>query len=128
MPIQRFEVSTKIPGIHSKAGHHRHMLKALTLETLDHKYPKCSWIQIYTDGSAEMAVKNGGRGMIAIHLYGAAFSKARLVGVQNTNFKAELDALLLAAEHLETDAQQQHSAVILSDSLSAFQTAVKSHR
>ena len=33
-----------------------------------------------------------------------------------------MDALLLAAEHLETDAQQQHSAVILSDSLSALQS------
>ena len=60
--------------------------------------------------------------MIAIHPSGAAFSKARPVGVQSTNFKAEMDALLLAAEHLETDAQQQHSAVILSDSLSALQT------
>ena len=57
LPIQRFEVSTKIPGIHSKADHPPHMLKALTLETLDHKYPKCSWIHIYSDGSVEKAVK-----------------------------------------------------------------------
>ena len=57
LPIQRFQMSTKIPGVHSKAGHPLHMLKALTLETLDHKYPKCSWIHIYTDGSAEKAIK-----------------------------------------------------------------------
>ena len=57
--------------------------------------------------------------MIAIHPSRAAFSKARPVGLQSN---AEVDALLLAAEHLETDAQQQHSAVILSDSLSALQT------
>ena len=60
--------------------------------------------------------------MIAIHPSGAAFSKAGPVGLQSMNFKAEMDALLLAAEHLETDVQQQHSAVILSDSLSALQT------
>ncbi|KAK3791357.1 hypothetical protein RRG08_012539 [Elysia crispata] len=122
LPIQRFEVSTKIPGIHSKVDHPPHMLKALTLETLILKYPKCSWIHIYTDGSAEKAVKKGGSGMIAIHPSGAAFSKARPVGVQSTNFKAEMDALLLAAEHLETDAQHQYRAVILSDSLSTLQT------
>ena len=58
--------------------------------------------------------------MIAIHPSGAALSKARLVGVQSTNFKAEMDALLLAAEHVETDVKQQHNAVILSDSLSAL--------
>ena len=98
------------------------MLKTRTLETLDHKYPKCSWIHIFTDGSAEKALKNGGSGIIAIHPSGAAFSKARPVGVQSTNFKAEMDALLLATEHLEIDAQQHHSAVILSDSLSALQT------
>ena len=40
--------------------------------------------------------------------------------MQSTNFK-EMDALLLAAEHLETDAQQQHSAVKFSDSLSALE-------
>ena len=57
LPIQKFEVSTKIPGIHSKADHPSHMLKALTLETLDHEYPKCSWIHIYIDGSAERAEK-----------------------------------------------------------------------
>ena len=58
---------------------------------------------------------------MAIHPSGAAFSKTRPVGVKSTNFKAEMDALLLAAEHLETDAQQQHGAVLLSDSLSALQ-------
>ena len=110
-------MSTKIPGIHFKADHPPHMLEALTLETLDHKYPKCSWIHIFTDGSEERAVKNGGSEMIAIHPSGAAFSKVRSVWVQSTNFKAEMDTLLLAAEHLETDAQQQHS-----DSLSALQT------
>ena len=57
LPIQKFEVSTKISGIHSKADHPVHMLKALTLETLDHKYPKCSCFHIFTDGSAARAVK-----------------------------------------------------------------------
>ena len=60
--------------------------------------------------------------MIAIHPSRAAFSKVRPVDVQSTNFKAEMGALLLAAEHLETDAQQRHSAVILYDSLSALHT------
>ena len=54
LPIQRIEVSRKIPGIHSKADHPPYMLKALTLETLNHKYPKCSWIHICTHGSAEL--------------------------------------------------------------------------
>ena len=60
--------------------------------------------------------------MTAIHPSGAAFSQARLVGMRSTNFKAEMNALLLAAEHLETESQQQYSAVILSDSVSAPQT------
>ena len=59
------------------------MLKALTLEILDDKYPKCSWIHFYSDGSAERAVKNGGSGMIAIQPSEADFSKTRPVGVQH---------------------------------------------
>ena len=55
--------------------------------------------------------------MIAIHPSGAAFSKARPVGVQSSHFKAEMNAMLFIAEHLETDAQQHHSVVILSDSV-----------
>ena len=38
-----------------------------------------------------------------------------------------MDVLLLGAEHLETDVQQQHSAVILSDYLSALQTLQSNH-
>ena len=41
--------------------------------------------------------------MTAIIPSGAAFSQARLVGMQSKNFKAKMGALLLAAEHLETD-------------------------
>ena len=66
--------------------------------------------------------------MTAIHPFDVAFSKARSVSVQNTNFRSEMDALFLAAEHLETDAQHQHSVVIRYDSLSARQIPWITHQ
>ena len=32
----------------------------LTLEMLEEKYPKADWTHVYTDGSEEDAVRNGG--------------------------------------------------------------------
>ena len=36
---------------------------ALTLEILEEKYPQADWTHIYTDGSVEDGVRNGGSGM-----------------------------------------------------------------
>ena len=41
-----------------------HQLKSLTLEMLLNNYSQEEWTRIYTDGSAEGAIKNGGTGII----------------------------------------------------------------
>ena len=56
-------IRLEIHGLGSKEEHTKDALKALTLETLDQHYPAESWAHIYTDGSAEEAVRNGGGGI-----------------------------------------------------------------
>ena len=56
-------IRLNISGVRNKEEHLKDALKALTLETLDQNYPSESWAHIYTDGSAENAVRNGGRGI-----------------------------------------------------------------
>ena len=38
-------------------------MKALTLEYIQEHFPRDTWTRVYTDGSANKAVRNGGAGV-----------------------------------------------------------------
>ena len=56
------EIRTEIPGLVAKGTQAPELQKALTLEMIQSRCPKSTWTHIFTDGSAENAVRNGGRG------------------------------------------------------------------
>ena len=56
------EVRTEIPGPAAKGTQAPELQKALTLEMIQSRYPKSTWTHVFTDGSAENAVRNGGSG------------------------------------------------------------------
>ena len=56
------EIRTNIPGITVKNDQSNIELKILTME-IDKRYPAKTWTHIYTDGSAENAIRNGGCGV-----------------------------------------------------------------
>ena len=111
-----------IPGIRSKEEHSKDALKALTLETLDQHYPAEKWAHIYTDGSAEDAVRNGGGGIHLRFPNGTRIFKAVPTGKLSSNFRAEACALLEAITTLNSPEQLPSNIVILTDCKSMLQS------
>ena len=51
------EVRTEIPGHAAKGTQAPELQKALTVEMIQSRYPKSTWTHVFTDGSAENAVR-----------------------------------------------------------------------
>ena len=124
---QPLDVRFDVPGIHQKASQSAEVLKALTLEMIDTTYPYPDWIQAYTDGSSEEAVRNGGGGIYIKRPDKSANSISVPAGILCSNYRAELQALATASEHLAKDHLKNTRVVFLTDSLSALQ-AISSSR
>jgi hypothetical protein len=57
------EIELNVPGLEQKGTLLTEVQKALTLEMIDQKYPQDTWTHVYTDGSSQDAVRNGGSGV-----------------------------------------------------------------
>ena len=108
------EIRTNIPGINVKNDQSNIELKTLTMEEMDKRYLATTLTHIYTDGSAENVIRNGGCGVFIKRLGLPSVSLSKPGGSLCSNYKAELLALYNATEALK--------AVFLSDSLSALQS------
>ena len=93
---------------------------ALTLDMLEEEYLKADWTHIYTDGSAEDAVRNGGSGVFVGTATGQTVSYSNATGRKCSNFKAETSALQNAVAYI-AEMKPQHT-VILTDSKAALQS------
>lgn len=114
-------VRTSIPQIDNKGDHDEQVLKTLTLASIDERYPDETWIRVYTDGSATNAVKNGGAGIYIQYPNGERTEEALPTGLYCTNYKAEVDALIKAADTIASRADQNTQVVFLTDALSVLQ-------
>ena len=56
------EFRIEIQGLAAKGTQAPELQRALTLEMMQYRYPKSIWTHVFTDGSAENAVRNGGSG------------------------------------------------------------------
>ena len=95
------EIRTNIPGITVKKYHSNIELKTLTMEEIDKHYPATTWTHIYTDGSAENAIRNGGCGVFIKRPGLPSVSLSKPGGSLCSNYKAELLALYNATEALK---------------------------
>ena len=116
------EIRTNIPGITVKKHQSNIELKTLTMEEIDKRYPATIWTHIYTDGSAENAIRNGGCGVFIKRPGLPSVSLSKPGGSLCSNYKAELLALYNATEALKQWERKPQKAVFLSDSLSALQS------
>ena len=82
---------------------------ALTLSTIDEQYPESSWIQVYTDGSATEAVRNGGAGVFIQYPNGQQQTADIPTGKQCSNYTAEVEALTQAANFIRSSEDQRHT-------------------
>ena len=117
-----FDIRLELPNVKRKEDHSEPALKALTLETIYQQYPTNSWAHVYTDGSAEEAVRNGGGGVLMLFPDGTRSSKAVPTGKVSTNFRAESCALLEATRILNTNRILAKNTVILTDCKSMLQS------
>ena len=65
-------------------------------------YPSELWIRVYTDGSAEEAVRNGGGRVLIEWLDGTKIENSMPTGRHSTNYKAEAAAIEEAVALLHT--------------------------
>ena len=86
------------------------------------RYPKSTWTHVFTDGSAENAVRNGGSGAYIRHPDGTTSSLSIPAGDLSSNYRAEVHALKATTEHLIEEVCNQQNVVLLSNSLSALQS------
>ena len=114
-------IRTDVPGLTAKGEQTPAQQKALTLEMMDIRYPQSSWIQAFTDGSAENAVRNGGSGVLIKFPGDTPDSLSIPVGDLCSNYRAELEALQAAAKYLTERDDRRRNIVFLTDSLSALQ-------
>jgi hypothetical protein len=79
-------IRVDVPGVENKSQNPVQQ-KAHTLDMIHQRYPPHSWIQAYTDGSAERAVKNAGSGVYISYPEGTPFTLATPVGKQSSKYR-----------------------------------------
>ena len=120
-------IQCSIPGIGPKDSQSGPERKSHTLEHLQTHYPKQSWTHVYTDGSAEEAVRCGGAGVYIQYPGGREDRLCLATGLYSTNYRAEAEAMKTAAAHIEASTHASHNVVFLTDALSILQ-ALQSNR
>ena len=85
-------VKDTIPGIARKDSMSLQDLETKTSDFINTNYPSELWIRVYTDGSAEEAVRNGGEGVLIERLDGTKIENSIPTGRQSTNSNSWMEA------------------------------------
>ena len=96
-------------------------LRILTLALIADRFPHNVWTHVYTDGSEEERMKNGGSGVYIKYPDGDTTSLSVPGGLQCSNYRAERLAICTAAEHLLESWKNMGNIAIFTDSLSTLQ-------
>ena len=129
----RYKVSTKVPGLNMKGETSKGNQRLTSLEMIQDRFPQEAWTHVYTDGSASDAVRNGGAGVYIQYQHGNSKSIAEPTGEHCTNYKAEVEALIIAANEISKDVgsgmlnnmEPDAQVVLLTDALSVLQALDK---
>ena len=116
------EARTKIIALAVKGTKAPELQKTLTVEMMQNRYSKSTCTHVFTDGSAENAVKNGRSGAYIRRPDGTTSSLSIPAGDLSSNYRAELHVLKAVTEHLTKEDCRQQNIFLLSDSLSALQS------
>ena len=88
---------------------------------IEERYPQEAWTQVYTDGSATNAINNGGAGVFVRSPDGITRSEAIPTGMNCTNYRAEVEALVHATRILSDAIDEQGQVVFLTDARSVLE-------
>ena len=114
------DVYITVPQLHSKDEVSSVIQKSLTLTMMEDKYPQEAWTQVFTDGSATNATKNGGAGVFVRLPDGNILSEAIPTGINCTNYRAEVEALVLAAGMIRDTTEEHDQVVFFTDARSVL--------
>jgi ribonuclease HI len=123
--LESIAIRTTVPHLTTKDEHSDVSKKALTLAMLEEMYPQETWIRIYTDGSAKDAIRSGGAGLHIQYPNGQHESAAIPTGKHCTNYRAEVEALVHAANTISRTADPIAQIVFLSDARSVLEAITK---
>ena len=110
-----------IPGILYKEDQSGPVMKALTLEYIQEHFPRDTWTRVYTDGSADKAVRNGGAGVYIQYPEGEEEQISTPTGHFSSNYNAEVMALLQGSKRVLESPHTASKVVFLSDAKSVLQ-------
>ena len=116
-----FKVITSVPNLSFKDDNSKEKQRSVAMQMIEDKYPKEAWTHVFTDGSACNAVKNGGAGAYIQYTGGESKTVSEPTGVHCTNYKAEIEALTIAAQVIRKDITPEDQIVFFTDALSALQ-------
>ena len=114
-------VKDSIPGIARKDTMSPQDLETKSSNFINTNYPSELWIRVYTDGSAEEAVRNGGGGVLIEWPDGTKTENSIPTGRHSTNYKAEAAAIEEAVALLHTPKSYNKNIELLSDAKSVLQ-------
>jgi len=114
-------IQTQVPGILEKEEQNSIERKTATLSFLDDEYPQDCWIRVYTDGSAQDTVKNGGAGVYIEYPNNNRDTAKIPTGKFCHNYDAEIQAIIAAAKKLLNTELGPHPIVFLTDARSVLQ-------
>ena len=120
--FDELNIILQVPGIENKGLYNETDLQLRTMEMLHSTYPQETWTHVFTDGSAESAVKNGGAGVFIRYPDGTVETKSEATGKNSTNFRAEACAMFYATKALNDKENLTQNTVILTDCKSLLQS------
>ena len=109
------KINMEIPDIEDKRLQTPEERRGITNAFLNIHYPCDSWTRVYTDGSAEDAVRNGGAGVCGQHSVDDEEHVSIPTGLHSTYYKAEAMALEEAATILERSERTKKNVDFLTD-------------
>ena len=121
--LRDITIHTTVPHLTTKDEHSDVSKRALTLAMLEERYPQEAWIRAYTDGSATNAVWRGGAGVYIQFPDGRRQARAIPTGLHCTNYRAEVEALVHAANTIKEAAHPCSQVVLLTDAKSVLEAA-----
>ncbi|KAJ4446816.1 hypothetical protein ANN_13514, partial [Periplaneta americana] len=117
----QYEKLIRLPEEILKSEVNTEMLKQLSLETINIRYPPQDWLHLYTDGSL-ISRESAGAGVTC-----CLFSLYRSLGYGTTSFDGEIIAICECLRNLLCHINKFRNAVILSDSKAAILSIVSKH-
>ena len=88
-----FQIQEHIPEVGPKDSQTDVERRSYSIDHIHLNYPSHSWTHVYTDGSAEQAVRNGGTGILIKYPGGKEDKLSVPTGTCSTNYKTEVFAI-----------------------------------